>query len=362
MLGDRTQCDSPTFDMTSSDSSVLGAGFPRVPGYLNTASIGLPPQVAAEALRARITEWQCGLSEPDSFDAEIVRSRRAFASLVGCPSSDVAIVSQTSVGAGLVASSLPDGARVLVAEEDFTSLLFPFLVDTRLRVKAVPLDRLFDAIDPNTDLVAVSAVQSSDGRVLDLAALATAASAVGARSFVDITQAAGWLPIAAQRFDVTVCSAYKWLCCPKGVAFVTARAAAREWLVPRYANWFAGEDPWSSLYGPPLRLAEDARRYDAAPAWLCWVGAAPALERLEALGVERIHRHNVALAGELRARLDLPLPAAESAIVGLEMPGALERLRAAGIRCAGRAGRARLSFHLYSTTADVNSVVDALGV
>jgi selenocysteine lyase/cysteine desulfurase len=339
----------------------LSDGFPRVTGYLNTAALGLPSMAAVAALEARIAEWQRGESEARSFDEDVARSRRAFAALVNSPVSDVAIVSQTSLVAGLVAASLPDGARVLVAEEDFTSVLFPFLVDRRLQVKSVPLARLLDEIQPSTDLIAVSAVQSADGRTLDLAELAGAANRVGARTFVDVTQAAGWLPLEAARFDVTSCSAYKWLCCPRGVAFLTARPEARAWLVPRFANWYAASDPWTGIYGPPLRLAEDARRYDASPAWLCWVGAAPVLEHIEKLGVERIHRHNTGLAADLLRRLNLPPAALPSAIVSVDHPNALERLNAAGVRCAGRAGRTRLSFHMYSTAADVDAVVEVLG-
>ena len=40
-----------------------------------------------------------------------------------------------------------------------------------------------------------------------------------------------------------------------------------DWLVPRLAGWYAGPDPWASLYGPPLRLVEDARRFSVSPAW-----------------------------------------------------------------------------------------------
>lgn len=338
----------------------LSDGFPSVAGYLNTASLGLPPDQSVAALQRRIAEWQRGDSEPPSFDQDVDRSRRAFASLVRCPPSDVAITSQTAAVSGLVASSLPAGARVLVAEEDFTSVLFPFLVDPRLSVRAVPLDALLDEIKPGVDLVAVSAVQSADGRLLDLDALATAASAVGTRTYVDVTQAAGWLPLDLTRFDVTACSAYKWLCCPKGVAFLTTRPETREWLLPRFANWYGAQERWTAVYGPPLRLAHEARRYDLSPAWLCWAAAAPALELLAALPVEDIYRHNTGLATNLGRRLGLPPSPFPSAIVSLDQPGSLERLRAAGIRCAGRAGRTRLSFHLYSTAADVDAVVDAL--
>jgi hypothetical protein len=55
----------------------------------------------------------------------------------------VALVGQVSTATGLGASCLPDGANVLCAEEDFTSVLFPFLVDDRLTAN-VPLDHLLD--------------------------------------------------------------------------------------------------------------------------------------------------------------------------------------------------------------------------
>src|SRR5215218_3680077 len=171
-----------------------------------------------------------------------------------------------SITTGLVASCLPEGSRVLSAEEDFTSVLFPFLVDPRLDVTVVPLDELLDQLRPTVDLVAVSAVQSADGRRLDLDLLAERADQAGARTYVDLTQAAGWLPVGAGRFDVTACSAYKWLCSPRGVGFMTVRDDV-DWLVPRLAGWYAGPDPWTSLYGPPLRLAEDARRFSVSPAW-----------------------------------------------------------------------------------------------
>ena len=47
-----------------------------------------------------------------------------FAALVGVSSDRVAIGNQVSTFSGLVAAALPDGARVLAAEEDFSLVLF----------------------------------------------------------------------------------------------------------------------------------------------------------------------------------------------------------------------------------------------
>ena len=71
-----------------------------------------------------------------------------------------------------MAASLSPRSVVLAAQEDFTSVLFPFL-RADLDVRLVPLDRLIEAITDEVDLVAVPAVQSADGRLIDLAALSS---------------------------------------------------------------------------------------------------------------------------------------------------------------------------------------------
>jgi selenocysteine lyase/cysteine desulfurase len=336
-----------------------GQWFDPVPGYLNTAAVGLPCRATLAELDRRIAEWREGRCDPPSFDADVARSRAAYARIVGVDASRVGVIGPASVGVGMVAASLADGATVLCAEEDFTSVLFPFLADPRLSVRTVPLERLVGHIDEDVDLVAVSAVQSADGRVIDLDALATAAASAGTRTVLDLTQSAGWLPIDAGRFDVTVCHSYKWLCCPRGVGFVTVSEEALDWLRPVNAGWYAGEDPWTSIYGPPLRLASDARRFDTSPDWFSVAGAAPALELLADIGVEAIQRHNVHLTNLFRARLGMD--ASNSAIVSIDTDGG-EALARAGVVTAARAGRVRLSFHLYNTEEDVESAASCLAV
>jgi selenocysteine lyase/cysteine desulfurase len=329
--------------------------------YLNTATYGLPPQPAWDALQTALDEWHHGKTDFLGWVESVPGSRAAFAELVGVPENSVVTSATVSALASFVATALPDGSTVVVPEIEFTSTLWPWMVHGHrgVTVRMVPLKDLIEAIDPQTDLVAVSAVQSSTGEVADLDGIAAAAETVGAKVFVDATQACGWLPIDASRYDFVVCGGYKWLMAPRGTAFMTVAPEHVEMLPPLAANWFAGDSIHDSYYGPPLRLAETARRLDLSPAWFCWVGTQPAIELLLSIGIERIHRHNVGLANMFLKGLGHE--PGNSAIVRVPVPGAEERLRRAGVMAAVRAGQVRASFHLYNTESDVNAALDALG-
>jgi selenocysteine lyase/cysteine desulfurase len=330
--------------------------------YLNTASYGLPPRPAWDALQAALADWHEGRTSWEPWGESTERARGTFARLLGVEAANVATSATVSQLVGLIAASLPDGARVVVPEIDFASLLFPFLVhrDRGVEVTTVPLGRLAESVDARTTAVAFSAVQSSTGEVADLDAVSEAARAHGALTIVDASHACGWLPLDGSRFDAIVCAAYKWLLSPRGAAFLALGDDLLAHVRPLAAGWWAGEDPYGTYYGPPLRLATTARRLDTSPAWFSWVGTAPALEVLEEIGVDAIHEHDVALANRFRAGLGLP--SGDSAIVSASLPGAAERLEQAGIRAAVRADSLRVSFHVYNTDADVDAALDALDV
>ncbi|WP_062077113.1 aminotransferase class V-fold PLP-dependent enzyme [Demequina globuliformis] len=330
------------------------AAFAHSRGYLDTASYGLPSWETARALRRAAGTWETGAFAPEQADAAVERLRAAFGALVGVPSTSVALAGSTSQVVGMVAASLPEGARVLVADGDFGSLVRPFLADPRLRVRSLPLEALVDAITPAVDLVAVSAVQSRDGRLIDLEALHEASRRAGARTVVDATQATPWLPVDAERFDVVVVSAYKWLNAPRGLALAAIHPDAT-WLRPVYASWYGSDSPWENLYAP-LGLSHGARRFDSSPPWqLCEAGAL-ALEFHARQDSRQVHDHCVGLADAFCE--EVGLAPTGSAIVTLAAEA--DRLRAAGVRASERAGRVRLSFHVYNDEVDVQRAATAL--
>ena len=328
--------------------------------YLNTASFGLPPDPVWDALQTAQADWRAGRVSWEHWTAVTDRARAEFAKLVHADADRVAVGANVSGLVAQIAAALPDGARVLAPEPEFVSLLFPFLAQAErgVTVEVVPLDRLAQAVDASTDVVAVSAVQSSTGEVAALDDIAAAARHHGALTIVDATHAIGWLPLDASRFDAVACAAYKWLMSPRGTAFLVLTEALEARMTPHQAGWFAASDPLSDQFGPPLRLGEGARRFDTSPAWFSWVGTEPALQLLNEIGVETVHEHDLRLAN--RFRDGLGLPASDSAIVSADVPDATERLARAGIMAAARAGRLRASFHLYNTEADVDAALNAL--
>lgn len=334
-------------------------GEPR--GYLAVASIGLPPRSAVAAMRADLDAWAAADRDPQGYDPVIERTRASYGRLVGVDPARIAIGSQTSVMTSLIAAAAPAGAEIVMPDGDFSSIMFPFQARGDLDVRVVPLEGLADAVRETTWMVAFSLVQSATGAVAEEAAIREAAARAGALTFCDLTQAAGVHPVDAGRYDVTVAHAYKWLCSPRGVAFLTLSDRIAPLVRPLHAGWYAGHDVWTSTYGPRMELAPDARRFDVSPAWQAWIGAERAIGMFADLDIAEIWTRTSALGDALCAGVGIP----EQHRPIVTWPDAdgrdLLRLIAAGIRVSGRAGRLRASFHLWNDASDVEAVLGALG-
>ncbi|MEU8973542.1 aminotransferase class V-fold PLP-dependent enzyme [Streptomyces monashensis] len=343
--------------------SLVRAEFSPKNTFLNTASSGLLPARTVAALHEAVAIRAAGRPLDPLFE-DVELARAAFARLAGVPVTRVAAGASVASQTGLVAASLPAGAEVLTAEDDFTSVLNPFHTRGDLKVRAVPLERLTESVRPGTALVAVSAAQSADGRIADLPALREAARAHGTRTYVDFSQAAGWLPMGAGAYDFTVSTTFKWLLGPHGAAFLVVPEDFGG-LPPLLAGWVAAEHPWDSCYGPVAELAHSARRFDVSPALFTYTGVRHSLALIEELGVAAVQAHDLALADRFRAGLGslghAALPAPGSAIVSVPGLGARQgELSRAGVEVSNRAGNLRASFHLYNTPADVDRLLDVL--
>ncbi|GGV95943.1 hypothetical protein GCM10010230_12780 [Streptomyces narbonensis] len=341
-----------------------GAEFAPKHTYLNTSACGLLPRRTIDAVTLLAEQTADGRADgAGSFDI-VDEARAAFARLAHVSHERVSVGSSVAVHCGMIAQSMPSGSEILFPEGDFSSVITPFTIRGDLKTRFVPLELLAESVRPETALVAFSAVQSADGRTADFAAVRAAAAAHGARTLLDATQSAGWLPLHAGDWDYTVSGAYKYLLCPRGASFLTVTEEAQDSLLAIHANWVTGEELWVNSYGPVRELARSARRFDEPVAFFSYHGAARSLALLEEIGIDRIEAHNKGLAARFRAGLvELGhAPVMDDSTV-VAVPGLGDRadaLRAADVLLSARAGNLRASFHLYNTAADVDRALDVL--
>ena len=91
--------------------------------YLNTASYGLPPRPAWDALQAVLADWRGGRTSWEGWGDATHEAREQWARLVGVPASWVATGSTVSALVGVVAAALAPGTKVHAPDVEFTSNL-----------------------------------------------------------------------------------------------------------------------------------------------------------------------------------------------------------------------------------------------
>src|ERR1700712_315625 len=74
------------------------------PGWLNTATYGLPPTPAWDAVQSVLADWRSGLTSWEKWGESTERSRESFARLVGVRTDQVAVGATVSGLIGLVAA------------------------------------------------------------------------------------------------------------------------------------------------------------------------------------------------------------------------------------------------------------------
>ena len=358
--------------------------------YLAAASVGPLPERARLAIEAFNAKRTAPHLLPDrELNAVAAAARSAAAQLVHAEPEEIALVPNTSTGLQAAAGALPLGAGdvVLVSDREFPANVYPWLARRRngVIVERVPVtpegfpdeDRLVERVaDPRVKVLAVSAVQFSNGYRADLARLGAACRAGGAWLVVDAIQALGAVPVdvRAVPVDLMACGGQKWLLGPWGSGFCYVRRDLVGRLVPPMSGWmsYRGMEDYSNLLSYDERLVDDARRFEAAgPATQDQLGLTASIGLLLELGVEAIAVYLrwlgepvLAWAASRGVRISSPTdPRHRSQIVCLAPPDAREahrRLRQAGVVSSLREGAIRLAPHCYNTIEEREKVVEVL--
>jgi cysteine desulfurase / selenocysteine lyase len=376
--------------MIQSISSRLDYPCLKTQSYFNQASLGLMGEPAVSAMHRFLDETarHGNLKMSDSEEAVFLQPLRSrFARLIDAQENNVAIVGSASEILSQLPALLspPEGSKIILVATDFPAITRPWIAFCEVNpctlcfVEEEPDQSLTNEIIQNlnaqTAAVCVSFVQFSSGRRLDISRLRAATLAVGAKLVVDVTQAAGAVPVCVQEWDadVVVCSGYKWLGGHGGIAFASFSDALLE-KQPPFIGWFGGRDPFD-MDAKQLLLSKTAARYTQSTlSYISVVGLNAALDELLKLSVERIHNHSIKLGEVLLTGLNnLEWEAfveAESDefsphIMTLQtahynVQSALQKLTKNGVICGIRNGRIRVSLAHYNNEDDIQALLKAL--
>lgn len=337
---------------------------------------GSPPLAdpVRDTLTAALAEWSSGEFDWLQWDGAADRLRSDFARWVGVDEGRVATIASFAEGAACVARGLPSG-RVVVGESEFRSNLLPWrmldparheLVLVPPRKGALRSEDLADAVDENTVLLAVSEVVSADGVRQDLGLLRRATRQTGTRLLVDATQSMGVLGPFLEA-DYLIAHGYKWMLCPRGVAFLVASPERFDELLPVAPSWKTRVE--LGYFGGELELAPDASRCDTSPAWLSWIGARASIALLADLNARDVERRCLSMAETARASaIDHGLAPISPSGFGASHILVVEtndsgRVRQAfdrhSIKATVNPDRFRLGFHYFNDETDLDALVKA---
>jgi selenocysteine lyase/cysteine desulfurase len=354
--------------------------------YLNSGSycaLANEVKVAFEAyLEDRLLEganWDAWVAKNESV-------RALTATLLSAAPDEIAVTASVSAGLNALASALHfSGLRNKVVVSDFefpTNAQIWHAQEPRgahvVHVPCaadgyIPLEMFAQAIDEQTQLVAITHVCFRNGAKLDIPGIVRLARAKGAKVLLDCYQSVGAIGIDVKALDVdfAVGGMLKYLLGTAGIGFLYVRDTLTRSLLPTNSGWYAQADI-SAMDITANRPAPNARRFEAGtPAvvncyaaeaglkMLLRVGTAAVEKRIYALtrhcmqGLEEIGWPSITPTQDVRRGATVAVPSRDCDRLTAEL---LKR----DIVTSFRFGNIRASFHFYNNDQDVESFVAAM--
>ena len=368
--------------------------------FLNHGSFGACPQPVMDALHG----WQREMERnPVEFlgrrSAALLREARGrLAGFLGARTDDLVFVPNATTGVNIVARSLAlqPGDEVLTTDLEYGACdaTWEFVCRQQGAVYrhvaiALPLqaeqfaDQLLAEVTARTRVLYVSHVTSTTALILPLAALVRRARELGILTVIDGAHAPGQigLELDALGADFYTGNCHKWLCAPKGTAFLHARPEHQASLDATVVSWGyvagnAGHTGFDAYTGRTVferRLQWQGTRDIAG---CLSVPAAIDFHQAHLAGATRERCHQMALEAmhALRTRFGLPAIGADSdfaQMVPIPVPPCdAEALRRRlfeqhriEVPVTQHDGRSfvRVSVQAYNTSQDLQRLATALG-
>ena len=353
--------------------------------YLNQASLGLVPETAVGAMHCFLDNvarhGNALMSDQEELDfLEPIRSNGA--KLLNASPDNICISSSASEILSQVPFifQFPKKNNVVLVSTDFPSLTRPWLALKKMNNNFITkfvddtsssnlTENLINEIDSQTAMICVSYVQFSTGTKVDIKRLRQATNAAGVLLVLDITQAAGAIPIDIINIkpDMVVSSGYKWLGGHGGIALGYFSDTLLE-SQPRATGWMSTQNPFETS-AMELDFPKNARKYtQSTMSYLTVKGLELSVGELIELNPSRIEKHSLSLSSYLLKTIKGTKWNAFREIDSLERsPNILSlfnqkidskklshELKEKNIVCSLRNGRLRVSIAHYNSQEDID--------
>ena len=284
--------------------------------FLNHGSFGATPKAVLEEqtrIQRRIESEPLQFFDHHYFD-ELDEARNELARFLGARVEDLAFVANATTGVNTVLRSfaLEPGDELLVTSHEYNACrnaLDAVAAGAGARVVVAPIpfplvreddvvETILDRISDRTRLLLVDHVTSQTGMVLPVEVLVAEAKARGVDVLIDGAHAAGMLELNLDALGAAFYTGncHKWICAPKGAAFLHVREDLHEMVRPLVISHGANA---SSTERSRFHLEHDWTGTRDPSAWLSVPAALREMGRMLEGGWPELRRHNrdLALAG-----------------------------------------------------------------
>jgi len=344
--------------------------------YLNTATMGLLPQAAeAAALRHLTHRNRLACTDFLNWYDDLDRLRGKLAHLFGGTADDYAFFNASAPILSMLMAGVDwkPGDRVVTLKDEFPNQIYyaSLLADRGVELVETDGPGFWSAVDGGrTRLVALSAMNYRTGFCPPLGSFGQKLRERRILFYLDGTQGAGALryDMAELDPDIFAVHGYKWMLAPAGAAFAYFSPRVREWLAPSVIGWRSHHE-WRNVsalhHGRPV-FSPAAERYEGQMmSSLLFYMLEASVDLMLEIGATAIEQRVLGLAAEARERLQSLggkiVTEGASPIVAVRMPGDAERLAGVlkqnRIAASIRHANIRLSFHLYNSERDTESLL-----
>jgi isopenicillin-N epimerase len=237
--------------------------------FLNHGSFGASPRPVFDVYQEwqRRLEWQPVQFIGRELTGYLRDSRQALGEYVGAAANDLVYIPNATFGINIVARSLHLGPgdevlgtdheygandrlwRFLSRKQGFSYVRQPIAMPATSQEEMV--EQFWQGVTPQTRLIFLSHITSATALRLPVEAICQRARAAGILTLIDGAHAPGQIPLdmAAIGADFYSGNCHKWLCAPKGSAFLYTRPEQQPLLEPLVVSWgWESELPGDSLY------------------------------------------------------------------------------------------------------------------